>query len=578
MRVDLLSRGLTELIGPFVMTGCLVVPGGALATDFSALLSQARTQRETGDLPAAAKSFERLLESPQEGEPATVELPTLHRELGEIYAALERPRRAAEQYEKSLAADPKQMVLRYRAGILYRQLAEHSRAVEHLSEAFEQGFRNTAVRFHLAASQFASGQLAEALDSARAVLRQSPPGPDLALRVGRLLFEYHFYRDAIEAFELAFESSKQPFEARVYLALTNHLLNRFEQTVELLQPLSAPGRSGNAETLALLAAALASLDRFDEAEALFERAIRDEPSSPHAYLNLALVLLEQGKAGVARDWIGEMQQSAGAASPKVFYVVRRNSCDDAYREIVSGPVGGSVGDNPEKGLQFFDFARSLSGRHHHGTAVELLRMAARSTSGRELPRPLLLRTLAFSCLNLQPENELPAGLLERAVELDPLDHQAHFLLGQAHQKRRRPELAAKAFERAIQLQADAVPYYTELARSLLSSRGGVSETVRADAILAKAIEIDPTAASARFELGKLRMVQGRLDEAAEHLRRAIESEPEFYEPYYVLGQVYVRAKKTAEARECLRIFEAKKAANEARSTIWKDATVGLGAE
>ena len=560
------------------MTGCLVVPGGALATDFSALLSQARTQRETGDLPAAAKSFERLLESPQEGEPATVELPTLHRELGEIYAALERPRRAAEQYEKSLAADPKQMVLRYRAGILYRQLAEHSRAVEHLSEAFEQGFRNTAVRFHLAASQFASGQLAEALDSARAVLRQSPPGPDLALRVGRLLFEYHFYRDAIEAFELAFESSRQPFEARVYLALTNHLLNRFEQTVELLQPLSAPGRSGNAETLALLAAALASLDRFDEAEALFERAIRDEPSSPHAYLNLALVLLEQGKAGVARDWIGEMQQSAGAASPKVFYVVRRNSCDDAYREIVSGPVGGSVGDNPEKGLQFFDFARSLSGRHHHGTAVELLRMAARSTSGRELPRPLLLRTLAFSCLNLQPENELPAGLLERAVELDPLDHQAHFLLGQAHQKRRRPELAAKAFERAIQLQADAVPYYTELARSLLSSRGGVSETVRADAILAKAIEIDPTAASARFELGKLRMVQGRLDEAAEHLRRAIESEPEFYEPYYVLGQVYVRAKKTAEARECLRIFEAKKAANEARSTIWKDATVGLGAE
>ena len=76
----------------------------------------------------------------------------------------------------------------------------------------------------------------------------------------------------------------------------------------------------------------------------------------------------------------------------------------------------------------------------------------------------------------------------------------------------------------------------------------------------------------------LRMVQGRLDEAAEHLRKAIESEPEFYELYYVLGQVLVRAQKTAEARECLRTFEAKKAANEARSTIWKDATVGLGAE
>ena len=198
--------------------------------------------------------------------------------------------------------------------------------------------------------------------------------------------------------------------------------------------------------------------------------------------------------------------------------------------------------------------------------------------GNEVPRPLLLRTLAISCLSLEPENEVPAQLLARSIELDPLDHQAHFLLGLAHQKRRRTELAAKAFERAIQLQPDAVPYYTELARSLLSSRLGVGETARAEAILAEAIEIDPSDASARFELGKLRISHGRLDEAAEHLRRAIKSEPEFYESYYVLGQVLVRAKKGAEARECLRIFEGKKAANEARSTIWKDATVGLGTE
>ena len=574
----MLSRGLKQFIGHFVTTSCLVVSGGALGADFSTQLSEARTQRETGDLPAAAKSFERLLHSARNGESATAELPTLHRELGDIYAALERPRQAVEQYEASLAADPTQRVLRYRAGILYRQLGEHSRAAEHLSEAFQQGFRNTAAQFHLAAAQFATGQLTEGLDNARAVLRQSPAGSDLALRVGRLLFEYHFYRDAIEAFELAFESSSEPFEARVYLALTNHLVNRFEQTVELLQPLAAPGGLGNAESLTLLAAALASLDRFEEAEALLGRAVRDEPSSPHAYLNLALILLEQGKAEVAGDWFGKMQYSAGAESPKVFYVIQRNSCSDAYRELASGSDAGSVGANPEQGLQFFEFARSLSERHHHGTAVELLRLVARNASGRELPRPLLLRTLAFSCLNLEPEPELAARLLERAVELDPLDHQAHFLLGQAFQKRGSPKLAAKAFERAIQLQSDAVPYYTELGRLLLSGKSGVGETVRAEAILAKAIEIDPTDASARFELGKLRMLQGRLDEAARHLRRAIESEPEFYESYYVLGQVLVRAKKTAEAKECLTLFAAKKAASEARSTIWKDAALGPGAE
>ena len=578
MRADVLNRALKAFLAVFVWASCLATPAITLATDTSEILSQARAHREAGDLPEAAESFERLLATVGNRGAAAAELPAFHRELGEVYVALKRPRQAVEQYEASLAADPKQPVLRYRAGILYRQLSENSNAVEHLSEALDQGFRNTAVQFHLAAAQFGSGQLEAGLETARATLQQSTSGSDLALRVGRLLFEYHFYRDAIGAFELAFKRSSEALDVRVYLALTNHLLNRHERTVELLGPLAFPEGSGNSEALTLLAAALASLDRFDEAEALLERAIREEPSSPHAYLNLALVLLDQGKAEAAGDWFDQMFLSAGSASPKVFYAVQRNSCVDAYREIAAVSGGETAGADPERGLQLFEFARSLSDRHHHGTAVELLRIATRDTSDRELPRSRLHRQLGFSCLNLEPENETAAQLLQRAIELDPLDHQAYFLLGRAHQKKRRSEQAAKAFDRAIQLEPNVASYRTELARSLLSSRVGVDETARVIAILTNAIEIDSSDASARFELGKLWMGQGRLDTAEEHLRKAIESEPEFYEAYYVLGQVHARAKRTADARECFRIFKAKKAAIEARSAIWKDATAGLSAQ
>ena len=578
MRADVLNRVIKAFFGLFLWASCLAMPATTLATDTSELPSHARAQREAGDLAEAAESFERLLATVRDGGAAAAELPAFHRELGEIYVALDRPRQAVEQYEASLAADPKQRILRYRAGILYRQLSENSKAVEHLSEALEQGFRNTAVQFHLAAAQFGSGQIEAGVETARTTLQQSMSGSDVAMRIGRLLFEYYFYRDAIGAFELAFQRSSEALDVRVYLALTNHLLNRHERTVELLDPLAAPGGSGNSEALTLLAAALASLDRFDEAEALLERAIREEPSSPHAYLNLALVLLDQGKAERAGDWFDQMFLSAGSASPKVFYAVQRNSCVDAYQEIVAGSEGKAAIADPERGLQLFEFARSLSDRHHHGTAVELLRIATRDTSDRELPRSRLHRQLGFSCLNLESGNETAVELLQLAIDLDPLDHQAYFLLGRAQQKRRRPEQAAKAFERAIQLQPDVVPYHTELARSLLSSRVSPDGASRVIAILTNAIEIDSSDASARFELGKLWMGQGRLDTAEEHLRKAIESEPEFYEAYYVLGQVHARAKRTADARECFRIFEAKKAAIEARSTIWKDATAGLGAQ
>lgn len=565
-------------IGLFIWASCLAIPTATLATDSSGLLSLARAQREAGDLPEAAESFQHLLTMARSGEGDGAGLAVLHRELGEIYEALERPRDAAEEFELSLTADPGQEILHYKAGILYRQLSEPSKAAEHLSEAFQQGFRNTAVRFHLAASQFASGQLAAGLDNARAILQKSPPRSDLALRVGRLLFEHHFYRDALGAFEAAFDGVSQSPNARVYLALTNHLLNHHERTVELLQPLSAPNGSGNAEVLTLLAAALASLERFDEAQALLERAIAKEPSSPHPYLNLALVLLEQGKAELAGDWFGRMFLAAGSASPKVFYAIQRNSCADAYREISAVSGGETVGANPERGLQLFEFARSLSARHHHGTAVELLRVVARDTSDGELLRSRLHRELGFSCLNLEPGSETAVRLLERSVELDPLDHQAHFLLGRAHQRRHTPEQAVRSLERAIQLQPDAAPYYTELARSMIASGSDVDQTARAGSVLAKAIEIDSSDASARFELAKLEMGRGRLDEAERHLLKALEAAPEFFEAYYVLGQVYARAKKTAQARECLQLFQAKKSAIEARSTIWKDATVRVGAE
>lgn len=578
MKVAVPRHKFTAVFGLILWTGLLAVPAVALATDAAALLSRARAFREAGKLEEAAATLQELLVAARGSDDASAGASEAHRELGGIYEALNRPREAAAQYEMSLAADPRQPVLRYRAGILYRQLSEPAQAARHLDESFKQGFQNTGVQFHLAAAQFASGQFAAGLENARAILQRGPPSGALASRVGRLLFEHLFYRDAIEAFEAALERSGEALDTRLFLALANFLLNRHLRAIEVLEPLTSPGGSGTAEALALLASALASLDRFDESEAVFERAIAKEPSSPHAYLNLALVLLEQGEADAAERWLSRMGTAARQASPKVFYAIRRNSCEDAHREAVRDPASDEAGLDPRLSREFFEFGRALNARHHYGTAVELLRLAARRSSDGDLPRPRLLRALGFSCLNLEPESEMPARLLQRSVELDPQSHESHFLLGFAYQKRYEPARSAAAFERAIQLKPDSAAYRTALGRLLSGGRPDSDALARADEVLRQAIEIGPLEAAPRYELAKLWMRQGRLAEAEDQLRQAIEAEPEFYEPYYLLGQIHAREGRLEDARQNLQLFESKKAASEARSTVWQEAATRLVVE
>ena len=577
MRAAVPKRAFTAVCGLILWTGLAAVPPEALATDAAGFLARARALRDAGQLEEAAASIREELAAAQGSDGAAAATAAeAHRELGGIYEALKRPHEAAAHYEMSLAADPRQPALRYRAGILYRQLSEPGQAARHLEESFKQGFRNTGVRFHLAAAQFASGQFAAGLENARAILQRGSPSGGLAARVGRVLFQHLFYQDAIAAFEAALERPGATIDARLYLALSNFLLNRHERAIEVLEPAGGTASSNltNAEALTLLASAHASLDRFAEAEELLQRAVATEPSSPHAYLNLAFVLIEQGKADAAERWLARMRSAAGPASPKVFYAIRSNPCDDAYREVASQPSREGPSKDPQRGLELFEFARSLAARHHYGTAVELLRLASRLASSRDLPGQRLLHALGFSCLNLAPESETPARLLQRSVELDPQRHESHFLLGISLARRGEPERAAAAFERAIALNPASAAYRTELGR-LLSAEAGGDDRARAGEILLEAIAIDPLDASPRYELAKLRMGQGRLADAEAQLARAIEAEPEFHEAYYVLGQVYARQRRPEDARRHLQLFESKKAASEARSTVWKEAAIRL---
>ena len=519
-------------------------------------LEQARAQRLAGNLQAAGEVLERFLGERTALTPASN--PALHKELGEIRLLQGRGGAAARQFEEALEAQPGQAAVHYQAGIAYRVAGNDFKAAGHLDRAVELGFRTTSALLHLSGAQLATGRFSAGLRSSRELLASGLQSSKVLLQLGRQLFTYLFYGDALRAFEAAFSLEPGSYEARFFLALTNYLLNRHQEVVRLLTPLVEG--VATAESVSLLASALAQQDRMPEAKALLQDMIETHPASPHAYLNLSLVLLDQGLTDEAEKYLDALRVLDTAESPKVFYTVRRNSCAAIADRL--GSEDQPPVRNPDRAGAYFEVAQDLASRHHHGTAVEVLRLARRY----EGTTPRSLRALAYSCLHLEPHSSAPVRMLEALIRLEPSRSEAHYLLGRAHLRQGRVGVAIASHRAAAALAPRTSTFLTELGRAHVAA---ADEASRAAAIQAftKACELEPGNAVARYELGKLLMHQGRLVEALGLLEEAIKAEPEFHNAYYALGQLHIRAGRPDRARAYLGLFREKKAAAQARTSI-----------
>ena len=519
-------------------------------------LEHARAQRLAGNLQSAAEVLERILGERTSLTPASSS--ALHKELGEIRLLQGRSGAAASQFEEALKARPGQAAVHYQAGIAYRGAANHSKAAEHLDRAVALGFRTTSALLHLAGAHFATGRFSAGLRISRELLDSGLQSSRVLLQLGRQMFRYLFYRDALRAFEAAFSLEPGSYEVRFFLALTNSLVNRHQEVERLLAPLGE--EVATAESVSLLASALAQQDRMAEAKALFQDMIETHPASPHAYLNLSLVLLEQGLADDAEKYLDALRVLDTGESPKVFYIVRRNSCTTIADQL--GSKDQPSVRNPDRAGAYFEVAQGLALRHHHGTAVEVLRLTRRY----EGDTPRTLRALAYSCLHLEPHSSAPVRMLEALIRLEPRRGEAHHLLGRAHLRQGRVGAAIVSHRAAVALEPGNSDFRTELGRAHIAA---ADETSRIAAIQAftEASELGPGNAVARYELGKLLVHQGRLVEALQVLDEAIQAEPEFHNAYYALGQLHIRAGRPEQARPNLNLFREKKAAAAARTSV-----------
>jgi tetratricopeptide (TPR) repeat protein len=466
---------------------------------------------------------------------------------------------AAEYFERSLALDSQQGAVHYQLGLVYRDLGNPGKAAKEFAAAADRGFRNLGVTFNLIAAYFASRQAAAGLELAEQGIGEISKSPDLAFRLGKLLFEHLYYKDALDQFQTAFAHASNDFERRFYLALTHFQLNQFAETIRLLS--SDQERTKNPEIANLLAAGYAKAGAPGTAVELLQEVIRKAPSSPHAYLNLAFLRLEQTQIEEALTLFNNFRALGSQRNAKVFYAVERNSCPELMAEIRADQGWRA---EPDQADFYLDMASQMQERYHYATAVELLRITRRyeGNSAR------LFDSAGVSCLNLAPQGPEAFWLLQEAVKLEPSRDWDWYLLGRAYLRQSKAEQALEAFRRALSIQPRGA-YAMGIGRALLSIQGPDAEQSRRSAKSAfdQAVALEPSSAVAHFELGKLLSKDGAYAQARNHLARAVELEPDFYEAHYVLSQVCSRAGDPEGTRNHLELFRRAKQAAERQSVV-----------
>ena len=124
----------------------------------------------------------------------------------------------------------------------------------------------------------------------------------------------------------------------------------------------------------------------------------------------------------------------------------------------------------------------------------------------------------------------------------------HLATAEAFESQRNHELAIVEYRRVLELEPDRAGVHVRIGRIMrydLQPRPAVEEIQQA---FRRELEIDPTSATAAFELGEVLRVQGRVEEAHKYLGLAVELYPDYEQARVALARALMQIKQPGEAR------------------------------
>ena len=277
-----------------------------------------------------------------------------------------------------------------------------------------------------------------------------------------------------------------------------------------------------------------------------ERAAAINPSSYEVGYDLARALLETGRLDSARSqvkgWLarkdnGELHNLLGDIEERGGNLV--GAAEEYQRAAHMDPT--------EEHL--FDWGDNLLQLRAYDPAVDVF-----VASVKRFPQSARLRIGLGIAQYYRGEYQDAVRSFCDAADLAPSDPRPYQFLGEMYGVS--PEMAKEISSRLARFvethPRNALAHF-QYAMSLRKDSGenaGADDLRRVEALLERAVQLDPRLAKGFFELGVLQAEQQRYDDAIENLRRATVLQPSLSQAHYRLALVYQRTgRKDLAAKE-----------------------------
>lgn len=462
-------------------------------------------------------------------------------------------------FERALKRDPKNVEAHTYLGALADRAGDLQEAETHFAAAARNAPRSAEARNNYGAILFRRGRAVEAAAEFEASLKLDARQPSALVNLAQIRFASSARDEDLRAARTLFERAQTIApDAEIARALTVIALRLNDTPAAAAHyrdyaarltgaTTSTAGEVSSAQSRAELGAALLEANLLDEAAAELNAVVSADPANVEAVVNLARIYRARKDVAAA----GRLLESAVARGMEAAPVYA--ALADLYESIgrVENAIPAmrlAVERAPASEDYRFRYALLLVNSQAPKAAVIRLREALET-----FPRSAKLWFALGLAYMTEHQSAEAAPALARAVELDPQAAPALAYLGLAHAEQGRYDEAIKFYERAVAVNPQLATVHYLLADILLKQNP--ADTARPEKALLRAVELDPTLASARLALGKLYLRAERLDDAAEQLARAVALDPKSAETHYQLGRVYTRQKRTAEAQAALATFK-----------------------
>jgi tetratricopeptide (TPR) repeat protein len=441
-------------------------------TEVNALSGLGQTLNTEGKFREAIPFLQKAIE-------VRVEAPAPHYQLAMAYRRLGDQARARVEMEKfqQLQKTPEEkkflrtgLVAYMREGMGLSDAERRSRELEYLERATAIKSGDTRILARLADAYLSANKKTQAEETIQKWLAADQSGV-AALKVGQLFAQHGDYAAAIEYFHQAADHEASRYAAVMGLADAEFRLGRPESALQTLQGLSPSPE--DADYFLLRAAILDKLQRFEDALAAYQQAIRVQPKQETPYFELGLFFVRHQAFDAAQEDFRASQQ------------VLPHSLRLALAEAIVLNLAGKRAESQEK-LQDIekhwpeqDLPYIVAGiSAYTAYRFEDARREFEKAESLESANPLTYYYLALINSTSNPEDRMESlHWAEMAVAGDPTFAQAQALMGRLYKELGRNQEARKCLEEAVRLQPDLSDAHYLLSRVYRD----LGDTARAEA-------------------------------------------------------------------------------------------------